>query len=69
MSVRPRVSLFQQQPAESPYEIKSVRSEPSQRSVGPATSRPISPASATTVSDRDGENNGNPFESNEEEEL
>ena len=66
MSV-PEFSFFQH--GESPYEIRSVRSEPSQRSAGPATSRPISPASAASVSDREGENNGNPFESNEEEEL
>ena len=65
-NVRPRDFSFQQ---ESPYEIKSVRSEPSQRSVGPASSRPISPASAGSVSEREGENSGNPFESNEEEEL
>ena len=69
MSV-PEFSFFQH--GESPYEIRSVRSEPSQRSAGPgpASSRPISPASAASaVSDREGENNGNPFESNEEEEL
>ena len=66
-NVSPTVCLLFQQ--ESPYEIKSVRSEPSHRSVGPPTSRPISPASAASVSERDEENNGNPFESNEEEEL
>ena len=55
---------------ESPYEIKSVRSEQSQRSLAPVpSSRPISPASIATGSDIDLANNGNPFESNGEEEL
>merc|ERR1719336_2715593 len=58
---------------ESPYEIKSVRSEQSLRSGPPApvspVSRPGSPASVATGSDIDLGNNGNPFESNEEEEL
>ena len=66
--------------AESPYEIKSVKSEPSQRSAPhekmsqkSVNSRPNSPGSVShrsiaSGSDIDVTNGKNPFESNDEEE-